>query len=270
MSVGFGYDMVLLPPRHHTNRDYRFSQPGGARPLLLSWLEEGHPDLHPRSSRRRRRRRNNRNRATGGAFHPAGASGQVDDTGSLARDLSAVRLAPGTTTATRASRPTGTPGQVDNVDTLARDLSSVNLAPGTSATATRVAPTTSPPAPPPTVLEVGTVLHPIPFMFSFDPPDYPSSVSAYTSTYADLPDHHLRFTIDLLASSPTSKLAGSEEEDDPGTGLDFSGLHDPGAMQHFLSTCDYYLSDDSNDYSPDDYISRLHAGSKNSPWWFGV
>jgi hypothetical protein len=35
-------------------------------------------------------------------------------------------------------------------------------------------------------------------------------------------------------------------------GWDFFGLHDPISMRHFLSTCDYYLSDGSNDYNSDD------------------
>jgi hypothetical protein len=30
MSLGHGYDMVLLPPRHPTDVDYELSQPGGA------------------------------------------------------------------------------------------------------------------------------------------------------------------------------------------------------------------------------------------------
>lgn len=44
----------------------------------------------------------------------------------------------------------------------------------------------------------------------------------------------------------------SEEEDDMDPGLDFSRLHDPDSMRHFLSVCDYYLSDGSNDYNFDD------------------
>jgi hypothetical protein len=31
MSLGFDYDMVLLPPRHPCDADYRFSQPWGVR-----------------------------------------------------------------------------------------------------------------------------------------------------------------------------------------------------------------------------------------------
>jgi hypothetical protein len=30
MSLGYGYDMVLLPPRHLTDRDYDLSQRGEA------------------------------------------------------------------------------------------------------------------------------------------------------------------------------------------------------------------------------------------------
>jgi hypothetical protein len=38
MSLGYGYDMVLLPPRHPTDEDYELSQPGGAlRRYHRSW-----------------------------------------------------------------------------------------------------------------------------------------------------------------------------------------------------------------------------------------
>jgi hypothetical protein len=40
---------------------------------------------------------------------------------------------------------------------------------------------------------------------------------------------------------------GSEEEDDPDFGWDFSGLRDPSAMRDFMSACDYCLSGCSND-----------------------
>jgi hypothetical protein len=41
--------------------------------------------------------------------------------------------------------------------------------------------------------------------------------------------------------------AGSEEEDDPDFGWDFSGLRDPSAMRDFMSACDYCLSGCSDD-----------------------
>jgi hypothetical protein len=42
---------------------------------------------------------------------------------------------------------------------------------------------------------------------------------------------------------------GSEEEDGPDFGWDFSGLHDPSVMRYFMSACDYCLSG----YSDDDH-----------------
>jgi hypothetical protein len=45
----------------------------------------------------------------------------------------------------------------------------------------------------------------------------------------------------------TSGPAGSEEEDDPDSGWDFSGLCDPSAMRDFMSACDYCLSGCSDD-----------------------
>jgi hypothetical protein len=87
---------------------------------------------------------------------------------------------------------------------------------------------------------------------SFDPLGYPSSISTYTSTYTELLGHHMWSTLDLLATSPTSEHVGSKAEDDLDPGLDFSRLYDPGAMQHFLSVCDCYLSDGSNNYISDD------------------
>jgi hypothetical protein len=87
---------------------------------------------------------------------------------------------------------------------------------------------------------------------SFDPPGYPFSTSTYTSTYDELPSHHLRSTLDLLAMSPILEHVGYEAEDDLDLSLDFSRLHDPRAMRQFLTTCDYYISEGSNDYNSND------------------
>jgi hypothetical protein len=46
---------------------------------------------------------------------------------------------------------------------------------------------------------------------------------------------------------------GSEEEDEPDSGWDFSGLGNPSAMRDFMTACDYCLSDCSDDgHSLDD------------------
>ena len=49
-----------------------------------------------------------------------------------------------------------------------------------------------------------------------------------------------------------SRYLDSKEEDGLGPSLDFSGLHDPEAMWHFLSVCDNLLFDGFNDYSSND------------------
>jgi hypothetical protein len=54
-------------------------------------------------------------------------------------------------------------------------------------------------------------------------------------------------TWDRLTTVSTYGPAGSEEEDDPDFGWDFSGLSDPSAMRDFMSACDYCLSGCSDD-----------------------
>jgi hypothetical protein len=54
-------------------------------------------------------------------------------------------------------------------------------------------------------------------------------------------------TWDRLTVVSTYWPPGSEEEDDPDSGWDFSGLCDPSAMRDFMTACDYYLSSCSND-----------------------
>jgi hypothetical protein len=56
-------------------------------------------------------------------------------------------------------------------------------------------------------------------------------------------------TWDRLTAVSTYGPVGSEEEDDPDSGWDFSGLRDPSAMRDFMSACDYCLSG----YSDDDH-----------------
>jgi hypothetical protein len=53
MSLGYGYDMVLLPPRHPADEDYELSQPGGA-------IRRYHRSRRARAARRRRARYNHR------------------------------------------------------------------------------------------------------------------------------------------------------------------------------------------------------------------
>jgi hypothetical protein len=52
---------------------------------------------------------------------------------------------------------------------------------------------------------------------------------------------------DRLAAVSTYGPPGSEEEDGPDSGWDFSGLHDSGVVRDFVTACDYCLSGCSDD-----------------------
>ena len=72
-------------------------------------------------------------------------------------------------------------------------------------------------------------------------------MSAFVKAYPNLPGYHMWSTWDRLTAVSTFGPAGSEEEDDPDSGWDFSGLNDPGAMRDFMSACDHCLSGCSDD-----------------------
>jgi hypothetical protein len=54
-------------------------------------------------------------------------------------------------------------------------------------------------------------------------------------------------TWDRLTAVSTYGPLGSEEEDEPDSGWDFSGLGNPSALRDFMTACDYCLSDCSDD-----------------------
>jgi hypothetical protein len=78
--------------------------------------------------------------------------------------------------------------------------------------------------------EVLSVCHPMPFRFSFDPPSDPASVSAFVKAYPNLLGYHMWSTWARLTVVSTYGPPGSEEEDGPDFGWDFSGLSNPSAM----------------------------------------
>jgi hypothetical protein len=86
----------------------------------------------------------------------------------------------------------------------------------------------------------------VPFRFSFDPPSDPASVDAFIKAYPNLLGYRMRSTLDRLTTVSTYGPPGSEEDDEPDYGWDFSGLGNPSAMRDFMTTCDYCLSDCSN------------------------
>jgi hypothetical protein len=72
-------------------------------------------------------------------------------------------------------------------------------------------------------------------------------VDAFIKAYPNLPGYHIRSTWDRLTAVSTYGPLGSEEDDEPDYGWDFSGLDNPSAMQDFMTACDYCLSDCSDD-----------------------
>jgi hypothetical protein len=240
MSRNGGYDMVLLPVQHDSNDGRRLARRRRTRRRLPSMAEEELPGLPRHPPRRRRRRRGNRGQA-GGGTSSAVRPERVDNVGTPAGDMSSVVLTPETTTGI-ASPLRANPKRTDDASTLAKDLLGVSLVP--EITVQSVPDATSPPS---IDQKVPSIFHPVPFRFSFDPPSDPASVSAFARAYPDLPGYHMWSSWDRLTAVSTSGLTGSEEEDGPDFGWDFSGLHDPSAMRDFMSACDYCLSGCSDD-----------------------
>jgi hypothetical protein len=241
MSLDGSYDMVLLPSqRDSDNDDHQLARRRRTRRRLPPVAEEQHPGLPRHPPCRRRRRQGNHGHAEGGTSSAVGPE-RVDDAGTPAGDMSGVVLAPETTTDV-VSPQQANPKRTDDASTLAKDLLGVSLVP--EMTVQSVPDATSPPS---IDQEVPSVFHPVPFRFSFDPPSDPTSVSAFVKAYPLLPGYHMWSSWDRLMAVSTSGPPGSEEEDDPDSGWDFSGLRDPSAMRDFMTACDYCLSGCSDD-----------------------
>jgi hypothetical protein len=200
--------------------------------------------LSRHSPRRRRRRRGNRGQAGGGI---SSTVERVDNAGTPAGDMSGVVLAPETTTDV-VSPQRANPKRTDDASTLAKGLLGVNLV--HEIMVQSVPDATSSPS---IDQEVPSVFHPVPFRFSFDPPSDPASVSAFVKAYPNLPGYHMWSSWDRLTTVSTYSPPGSEEEDGPDSGWDFSGLRDPSAVRGLMTACDYCLFDCSDDgHSLDD------------------
>jgi hypothetical protein len=200
--------------------------------------------LSRRLPRRRRRRRGNHGQAGGGT---SSAVERVDNAGTPAGDMSGVVLVPETMTSV-VSPQHANPKRTDDASTLVKDLLDVNLVP--EITVQSVPNATSSPS---IDREVPSVFHPVPFRFSFDPPSDPASVSAFIKAYPNLPGYHMWSTWDRLTAVSTYGPPGSEEEDEPDSGWDFSGLGNPSVVWDFMTACDYCLFDCSDDgHSLDD------------------
>jgi hypothetical protein len=185
--------------------------------------------------------------AAGGGGGTLSAVERVDDAGTPAGDMLGVVLAPETTTCV-ISPQHNSPKRTDDASTLAKDLLGISLVP--KITVQSIPDATLSPS---IDREVPSVFHPVPFRFSFDPPSDPASVSAFIKSYPNLPGYHMWSTWDRLTTVSSYGPPGSEEKDEPDSGWDFSGLGNPSAMRDFMTTCDYCLSDCSDDVHGLDY-----------------
>jgi hypothetical protein len=210
MSRDGSYDMLLLPSQRDSNNGRQLARRRRTRRRLPPMAEEEHLGLPRHPPRRRRRRWGNRGHVGGGTSSAVGPE-RVDDAGTPAGAMLGVVLAPETTTGV-ASSQRANPERTDDASTLAKNLLDVSLVP--EITVQSVPDATSPPS---IDQEVPSVLHPIPFRFSFDPPSDPASVSAFVKAYPNLPGYHMWSSWDRLTAVSTSGLAGSEEDDDVGT-----------------------------------------------------
>jgi hypothetical protein len=86
----------------------------------------------------------------------------------------------------------------------------------------------------------------MPFRFSCDPPSDPASVDAFIKACPNPPGYHMRSPWDRLTAVSTYGPLGPEEDDEPDSGWDFSGLDNPSAMRDLMTACDYCLSDCSD------------------------
>jgi hypothetical protein len=155
-------------------------------------------------------------------------------------DTSGVDLASETKTSV-VSPQHANPKQTDDASTLAKDLLGVSLVP--EITVQSVPDATSSPS---VDQEVPSVSHPMPFRFSCDPPSDPASVDTFIKACPNPPGYHMRSTWDRLTAVSTYGPLGSEGDDEPDSGWDFSGLDNPSAMRDFMTACDYCLSNCSN------------------------
>jgi hypothetical protein len=234
MSLDGSYDMILLPPPCDNDNGGR--QPARRRRnrrRLPHVAEEQHPGLSRHLPRRRRRRQGRHGQAGGDT---SSAVERVNGAGAPAGDTLGVDLASETKTSV-VSPQHANPKLTDDASTPAKDLLGVNLVPET--TVQSVPDATSPPS---VDQEVPSVSHPMPFRFSYDPPSDPASVDAFIKACPILLGYHMQSTWDRLTAVSTYGPLGSEEDDEPDSGWDFSGLDNPSAMRDFMTVCDYCLS----------------------------
>jgi hypothetical protein len=81
---------------------------------------------------------------------------------------------------------------------------------------------------------------------------YSRSMHSTVSSNAGLPEHHLRATLELLATPSETSSTDSTKDSDRWAGADFSGLHDPDDLHRSMGAYDYLFGfpNSDEDYDP--------------------
>jgi hypothetical protein len=238
MSLDGGYDMILLPPPD--DRDNGGRQPARRwrnRRRLPRVVEEQHSRSPRPLPHQRRRRRGNQGQAGGST---SSTVERVDGPSAPTGDASSIDLAFETKASAVSLRHTNSE-QTDDAGTLAKGLMDVTLVPET--TVQSVPDVTSSP---PVDQEVPTDSHLAPFGFSLDPPSGLALADALVEASPNPLGFRMRSPWDRLTDVSTYGPSWSEEDDEPSSCWDFSGLGNPSAMRDFMTACDCCLSDCSD------------------------
>ena len=238
MSLGSGYDMVLLPPRGGTEL-----RPEPIPPQSVCGRHSGH---HAKGARRGRQRSRISDPTTEDRVRPAlplHIPQQIAHSSDSTRARGRARRTSGS-----ASRTDRGPSQPPVPPPL---KGKVRLPP-VPQKGDKGASTSRPPPP----VDGGETAAPPepPFGLRNAAATYASSVSTSLSAYTELPGHHLRSTLDLLASPPVSSYPEDPTSgDDEWAGVDFSGCGDPETFMRFLEASNYclgYSDSDDGSYDP--------------------
>jgi hypothetical protein len=159
MSLGHGYDMVLLPPRHPTDHDHELSQPRG----VLRWY---HRSYRARTARRRRAQRSHHHLMEDDSMPCSDAPQPDAHTESLVEDLHRMSLAAG-------KMPAGHP-------VIPPSGTALPPGSGSGSPAARTMPPWT-----------------FPYGLNTAAQWYASSVSTNMGAYEELPGHHLRSALTL-------------------------------------------------------------------------
>jgi hypothetical protein len=238
MSLDGSYDMILLPSSCDNNSGDR--QPARRRrnrrrlPRMVEEQSSSSPRPLPR---RRRRRRGNQGQAGDSA---SSAIERVDGSSTPTGGAPGVDLA-FETKASAVSPRHANPEQANDASTLAKSLLDVSLVLETTAQSVPDV-TLSPPVD----QKVPTDSHPTSVGFSLNPSSDLALAGALVEASPNPLGFRMRSPWDWLTDVSTYGPSGSEEDDEPSICWDFSGLGNPSAMRHFMTACDYCLSDCSD------------------------